>query len=399
MNPDPVHSEREYDPDRTFVIELWNRRTPFTYIILVINLLVFLLMEFSGGTMNEATLLAFGVKSNLAIDQGEFWRLITPVFIHIGILHLALNSYALWMVGQQVEKLYGSARFVSLYVLMGIAGVAGSYAYHPMSLSAGASGAIFGLFGVLLIFGLRHRGRVPVFFRRAIGRGILPVIVLNLIIGFAIPVIDNAAHVGGLLAGIALASIVGFKAPGSQTHPFFWATQFIAVSAIFLGFYQVALHYDGPRPGIDNFARGWRQMGSSQSATERFIEAVNSSQQAFTSTLRAIQRRTTSVPDYDRLSQELAASIDRLREVPSLETSLDDLIALLIDVLEDQYTLIQEIRRIGDAGTRQREAADENTGRFGSAFGAIFEWVDTEGGKYGLQLQDSDEQSGGEDPR
>ena len=78
---------------------------------------------------------------------------------------------------------------------------------------------------------------------------------------------------------------------------------------------------------------------------------------------------------------------------------MDDLVAELIDVLEDQYSLIQEIRRIGDVGTGQRGAADENSARFGAALGAIFEWVDTEGGKYGLQLQDRDEREGSEDPR
>ena len=394
MNPDPTGAG--YDPNRAFLTDLWSRRTPATRVILVTNVLVFLLMEFSGGTMNEATLLAFGVKSNAAIDQGEFWRFITPVFIHIGILHLGLNSYALWIVGQQVERLYGSARFLSLYVLMGIAGVAGSYLYHPMSLSAGASGAIFGLFGVLLMFGLQHRRRVPLFFRRAIGRGILPVILINLVIGFAIPVIDNAAHIGGLLAGLALATFVGFKAPGTRTHSFFWATQAVAISTIVLGFYQVARHYDGPTPGIANFAGSWRQILSGQSAAERFIEAVNSSRGSFASATRAIRRRTTSPPDLERLSSELAASIDQLRSVPSLAAATDDLTNDLIDVMEDQYSLVHAIRRQdGEVGPGERETADQNSSRYVSTWDAILEWVEAEGGKYGLQLQDRDGQEDG----
>jgi membrane associated rhomboid family serine protease len=399
VNPDPSPLKPGFDPDRAFLIELWGRRTPTTVIILVTNVLVYLLMEFAGGTMNEATLLAFGVKSNPAIDQGEIWRFVTPVFIHIGILHLALNSYALWIVGQQVERLYGSARFVSLYVLMGISGVAGSYFYHPMSLSAGASGAIFGLFGVLLIFGLRHRKTVPAFFRRAIGRGVLPVILLNLVIGFAIPVIDNAAHVGGLLAGIALASFVGFKPPGSQTHPFFWATQAIAVATILLSFYQVGLHYDGPRPGIDNFGGGWRQMLSGQSASEQFIEAVNSSQESFVSSRRAIRRGTTSTAEYRPLSEELADSIDRLRSAPTLSESVNDSVENLIAVMEDQYSLVQEILRTERLTPDRRETADLNAVRYGKAQAEILEWVRNEGGKYGLELQDRDEQEGAAGPR
>src|SRR5262249_39921800 len=151
-----------------------------------------------GGTTNDAILLAFGAKANFLINQGEYWRFVTPVFIHIGLLHLFFNSYALWMVGPQVEKLYGGARFVVLYVLTGIGGVAGRYLYRPDGLSAGASGAIFGLFGVLLVFGLRHRRHVPPFFRQAVIKGVLPTILINLVIGFSVAQIDNSAHIAGL---------------------------------------------------------------------------------------------------------------------------------------------------------------------------------------------------------
>src|SRR5690349_23883838 len=143
-------------------------------------------MTLAGGTMDDVNLLAFGAKWNPLINQGEYWRFVTPVFIHIGLLHLFFNSYALWMVGPQVEKLYGGARFVLLCILTGICGVAGSYFYRPEGLSAGASGAIFGLFGVLLVFGFRHRRHVPPFFREAVIKGVLPTILINLVIGFSI---------------------------------------------------------------------------------------------------------------------------------------------------------------------------------------------------------------------
>src|SRR5262249_31303 len=223
-----------------FLHAVWTRRPIFTYIFLALNILIFVLMALAGGSTNEPTLMAFGVKSNAEIARGQWWRFITPIFIHIGMLHLIFNSYALWIVGPQVEKLYGPARFVILYVLTGVAGVCGSYFYHPQSISAGASGAIFGLFGVLLVFGVRYRTSVPPFFKRAVGTGGLPVIVLNLVIGFAIPAIDNSAHISGLLAGAALAAIVPFQRPGAETPPIFRAVQMLLLATIVICFYSVA---------------------------------------------------------------------------------------------------------------------------------------------------------------
>src|SRR5688572_8988869 len=147
-------------------------------------------MEFAGGSANPSTLIGFGAKSNYEINQGEIWRFITPIFIHIGLLHLFFNSYALWVVGPQVEKLYGGARFLILYVLSGVAGVIASYWYRPDVLSAGASGAIFGLFGVLFAFVIRYRNSIPASFRKALGKGIFVTIAVNLFIGFQFPFID-----------------------------------------------------------------------------------------------------------------------------------------------------------------------------------------------------------------
>src|SRR5213078_1531454 len=200
-----------------FLHAIWTRRPMYTYVFFAINIVVFVLMGLAGGSSNEPTLMAFGVKSNAAIAQGQWWRFVTPIFIHIGLLHLFFNSYALWIVGPQVEKSYGGGRFVILYVLTGVAGVYGSYAYHPNTISAGASGAIFGLFGVLLSFGIRYRDSLPPFVKRAVGTGVLPVIVINLIIGLTIPEIDNSAHIAGLLTGMALAAVIPFSRRREQT--------------------------------------------------------------------------------------------------------------------------------------------------------------------------------------
>jgi len=238
-----------------FLHAFWTRRATVTYVLFGINILIFVLMSLSGGTENELTLLAFGVKSNAYIDQGEIWRFVTPVFIHIGLLHIFFNSYAIWIVGPQVEKLYGGARFSIIYLLTGIAGVAGSYWYHPESISAGASGSIFGLFGALLVFGFKYRSAIPPMFQRAVGKGVFPVIAINLFIGYMIPAIDNSAHVAGLVSGALLAAVIPFKKPGSSTSNSFKVIQMVLVVIVLLSFYEVAVHYTGPAISLRNLSR------------------------------------------------------------------------------------------------------------------------------------------------
>ena len=374
----PIH------PDLLFIADVRRRAIPFTYALLLINCGIFLLMELSGGSMNEATLMAFGVKSNIAIDQGEVWRFITPVFIHIGVLHLVLNSYALSIVGQQVERLYGTARFATLYVLMGVSGVAGSYLFSPNALSAGASGAIFGLFGVLLIFAIRHRHTVPRFLGRAIRVGILPVIGINLIIGFLVPVIDNAAHIGGLLAGMVLAAVVGYKTPGSRTPGLFHMARIAAIASVVLSFYQVGVHYDGPGFNLSNLARSWNPLFGGQSTTDQFIQGVNAAQRGFRTTRRAI-REGNAVREIDSLSTALRNSIEGLRDVPSLSAASDERVEALKDAMEQLYALIANIGRSGRLTTDHARQLEENLARYQTEFRSLMDWVDTEGDRYGLR--------------
>ncbi|WP_186575785.1 rhomboid family intramembrane serine protease [Aquibacillus kalidii] len=180
-----------------------NGKPRLTYFILIANIILFVWMELNGGTNSATTLIQYGAKYNPAILDGEWWRIITSMFIHIGLLHLVMNMFALYYVGSAVEQIYGNIRFFVIYFLAGILGSLTSFALNPQ-LAAGASGAIFGLFGALLFFGLIHR---RVFFQ-TMGKNIIFVIVFNIIFGFSIPEIDNGAHLGGLLGGFLGASIV-----------------------------------------------------------------------------------------------------------------------------------------------------------------------------------------------
>jgi rhomboid protease GluP len=222
-----VAVEQQAKAERHFLNALFSRATPVTYAILIFNFVIYLLMALVSGDSfleafvymnNPGTLIDFGAKTNELLEGGQWFRLITPIFIHGGLLHLALNSYAIWVIGPIAEKLYGSARFLLIYLLAGVGGVVGSYlggmGQPPWIPGVGASGAIFGLFGLLFAFGYRYRDELPLNFRRAVTTGILPVILINLFIGFTIPAIDNSAHIGGLLTGGMLGFVIPYIAPG-----------------------------------------------------------------------------------------------------------------------------------------------------------------------------------------
>lgn len=178
-----------------------------TYTILVINIVAWILMSFTGVIMgwNQSTqLLYFGAKINQLIVQGEYWRLFTAMFLHVGLLHLFFNSYALYLYGPAVEKLFGKLKFSLVYVVSGLMGSLLSYLFSPNP-AAGASGAIFGLMGSLLYFRKEKRS----LFQRIFGPGLLMIIGINLIYGFIQPGIDNWGHIGGLLGGFLTGNALG----------------------------------------------------------------------------------------------------------------------------------------------------------------------------------------------
>ncbi|MGG4490043.1 rhomboid family intramembrane serine protease [Metabacillus idriensis] len=175
----------------------------FTYLFTVLQILMFLFLEAAGGSQNTQVLIQFGAKYNPLIINGEWWRFFTPIILHIGMLHLLMNTLALIYIGSAVERMYGSVKFLFIYIFAGGSGTLASFAISA-SISAGASGAIFGCFGALLFLGLIK----PNLFFRTIGSNLIFIIVLNLLFGFAVPNIDNAGHIGGLLGGFLAALIV-----------------------------------------------------------------------------------------------------------------------------------------------------------------------------------------------
>jgi len=174
----------------------------WTYVLLVANALVWLAMTVLGGSEDPTILVLFGAKFTPLILAGQYWRLLSAVFVHVGIAHLLFNAYALFSFGMEVERRFGRARFLALYLLSGVASTTASIVGSP-ALSAGASGAVFGLAGASLAYYARYRDQLGAAGRRSLS-SILVVVGLNLAMGFAATGIDNLGHIGGLIAGLGL---------------------------------------------------------------------------------------------------------------------------------------------------------------------------------------------------
>lgn len=174
-----------------------------TYIFIIINIVIFLLMELAGGSNNTKVLILFGAKVNALIDLGEYWRLLTSVFIHIGFTHLLFNVYGLIALGKYAEMIFGHVRFLLVYLTCGICGSFLSYLMSP-SLSAGASGAIFGLLGAIVAYGWKNQ----YLWRSGLIKSLLIVLGINLFLGILLPGIDNFGHLGGLIAGFTIGFVL-----------------------------------------------------------------------------------------------------------------------------------------------------------------------------------------------
>src|SRR5579859_3691189 len=190
-----------------------------TNILLGILVVVWLLEEASGGSQNDQVLRDLGEKANDLIVKGQYWRLITAMFLHAGFLHLAFNGYGIYLFGQQVERFYGWGRFVAMYFVSGLAGSIASFAFSPYP-SVGASGALFGLVGVVSAYFWLHRRLLGAFGRTWLWNAIT-IAGLNLVIDLSqASRIDNYAHIGGFISGIVAGLLLAPRyRPGRALAP------------------------------------------------------------------------------------------------------------------------------------------------------------------------------------
>lgn len=183
-----------------------HEKATITKIIIGINIFMYLITAFLSKNIlsSDIRVLVFlGAKANSFINNGEYYRLITSMFLHGGLIHLALNMYALNSIGPLIENYFGKVKYLIIYFISGILSSYFSYLFSP-SVSIGASGAIFGVLGATLIIAYKNRKRGGKEFLN----NIISVIVVNLILGFSIPNVDNFGHIGGLIGGIIVTLIL-----------------------------------------------------------------------------------------------------------------------------------------------------------------------------------------------
>lgn len=181
----------------------------FTNLIIFICVVMFIVCFLFGGNIlsfNPNLLALLGANNILLVRSGQIWRLITCAFLHVGLIHLIVNMYSLMVLGTQVETFIGKWKFLFIYLMSALGSSLFSLVFSDTNIVAvGASGAIFGLMGALLYFGYHYR----LYLRDALRNQIIPIIFLNLLIGFLASGIDNAAHIGGLIAGYLSAMAIG----------------------------------------------------------------------------------------------------------------------------------------------------------------------------------------------
>lgn len=199
--------------DAVKVDDVFKKRVPYiTYGLMIINAIIFALMFFGGYEtefINKYSVWGYGV-----VNYHEYYRLLTGAFLHAEPLHFIFNMYALYVVGSQMESFLGKAKYIAVYLFSAFIGSLFSIIFSNYA-SIGASGAIFGLLGSLLYFGYHYR----VYLGTVLKNQIIPIIVINLAIGFLLSDhIDNFAHIGGLVGGVLMTMAVGVKYKSTKSE-------------------------------------------------------------------------------------------------------------------------------------------------------------------------------------
>ena len=242
--PDPISNGLPRDPVR---VTMPDYRPVVTYIIMGITILVFVIQNLFTSLIGTDLLFYYGGKINVFIMDGQVWRMITPAFLHSSVIHIAMNMYALYIIGRRLERFYGHGRFLLLYLLSAFAGNALSFVLTSAS-SLGASTAIFGLLAAEGLFIFQNRKLFGPLRTRQMMTNLGVILAINLVFGFmSLARVDNMGHIGGLLGGTFFAWKAGPLLKIVKQPPFFEVKDvrksgeiLLACLVVFLGFAIIA---------------------------------------------------------------------------------------------------------------------------------------------------------------
>ncbi|MBI3589909.1 MAG: rhomboid family intramembrane serine protease [Candidatus Melainabacteria bacterium] len=184
-----------YDP------RLPKYKTYLTKIIIYLILFMYLAELYFNAIYSDKAIILLGAKWNEGITNGQYWRFITPTFLHGNLIHLFLNLFAVHIFGTELESIYGSIRFSAVFLLTSWGAILASYTFSS-GIAIGASGTVFGIIGCLVVFYFKQRKKVSGAIMRF--KSMYTLVIINLVFGFLIPKIDNFAHLGGLITGIII---------------------------------------------------------------------------------------------------------------------------------------------------------------------------------------------------
>jgi rhomboid protease GluP len=327
-------------------------------LVLTINIAIFVMMVVAdiraGGDTSQVlmrpspgVLYDFGSRLVPLIDMGQWWRLVTPNFIHIGIIHLLFNSFALYQIGPLVEETYGSQKFIFLYLATGLVSNIGSYLF--LVNGAGASGSIFGLIGLMAVYGYRQGGP----FGRGLMRQMLIWAAFGLMMGFSMSNVDNVGHIGGMVAGAALGFAVRPSEPSTARGALAWNAAAVGSAALVaISFVMVAMNYGKPLSSLtglpeERAERLFTYFNHMRDAEEGMIDSYN----AMAAVVRARDGNAGLDTARNAAGRGLA-SLDTMPEVEAEATQFAQrLRALLTEQLKavEQFTASKEDRRWADA--------------------------------------------------
>ncbi len=326
--------------------------TPVTAALVAANLLVFISMLLHGAGLwhsPNSVQLSWGASFGPATKDGEWWRLGTAMFLHFGLVHLGVNLWALWDAGRLVERLYGSLRFVAAYLASGLAGnLLSLVAQGDRAVSGGASGAVFGVYGALLVCLWRERRQVhPVEFRWLFG-GAVGFTAVTIALGLLVPGIDNAAHVGGLVAGalIGAALVRPLSSASAPAGGFRWLFAGVLVLAV------IALIAAIPEP-----AYRWRDEAQAREEIRQFLDEEQRIIERWQRILEVGRRGSASFADLaERMEADVARGYeDSFEQLSALELGPAAPSAKAVDVLRRYAQLRGDASHLFAEGLRAND--------------------------------------------